>query len=236
MFGVEPWGLELSSSRPETTTKGLLTHRDSFWLCGRRGDLAGAASVAAAQSLSGLLGCALALIAARIAIVDRRHFIIPDALNGIAFLLGLCNAAIAGAPDVTNAISQAIVRGVCVAFVFLSIRYVYSLLRRREGIGFGDVKLAGVAGVWLSWTLIPVAVDIAAFVALGTYLLLRAGRFSFGQSRRQLNCRSVFSLRRRFGCAGFCSSFILLTAPFDRKHLTLDQLARFPIGWNHPID
>ncbi|MGZ6244141.1 MAG: prepilin peptidase, partial [Candidatus Binataceae bacterium] len=33
----------------------------------------------------------------------------------------------------------------------------------------GDVKLAGVAGAWLGWLTIPIAVEIAALAALAAY-------------------------------------------------------------------
>jgi leader peptidase (prepilin peptidase)/N-methyltransferase len=35
----------------------------------------------------------------------------------------------------------------------------------------GDVKLAGVAGAWLDWTMLPVAIEIAAFSALTAVLI-----------------------------------------------------------------
>lgn len=41
-------------------------------------------------------------------------------------------------------------------------------------MGLGDVKLAAVAGVWLGWTDLPVAVDIAALSAPASALI---GRF-----------------------------------------------------------
>jgi leader peptidase (prepilin peptidase) / N-methyltransferase len=41
--------------------------------------------------------------------------------------------------------------------------------RGREGLGLGDVKLAAVAGVWLDWPAIPVAIEIAALTALAVY-------------------------------------------------------------------
>jgi len=35
----------------------------------------------------------------------------------------------------------------------------------------GDVKLAGVAGAWLDWLTIPIAVEIAAVAALAAYVM-----------------------------------------------------------------
>src|SRR5262249_57454028 len=40
----------------------------------------------------------------------------------------------------------------------------------REGLGLGDVKLAGVAGVWLDWPAMPIAIEIAALGALALYV------------------------------------------------------------------
>jgi leader peptidase (prepilin peptidase)/N-methyltransferase len=63
-------------------------------------------------------------------------------------------------------------RGAAPAVVFFGVRAAYRRWRGREGIGLGDVKLAAVAGVWLDWATIPIAVDIAAVAALGAYLVI----------------------------------------------------------------
>jgi leader peptidase (prepilin peptidase)/N-methyltransferase len=69
-------------------------------------------------------------------------------------------------------LAWAVLRGFVPALAFLGVRVGYRRWRGREGIGLGDVKLAGVAGVWLDWTTIPVAIEIAALAALGTYLIM----------------------------------------------------------------
>jgi leader peptidase (prepilin peptidase)/N-methyltransferase len=45
-------------------------------------------------------------------------------------------------------------------------------------MGLGDVKLAGVAGIWLDWPSLPIAVEVAALGALGFVLSrhIQAGR------------------------------------------------------------
>ena len=58
-------------------------------------------------------------------------------------------------------------RGAVTAALLFAFRLVYRRLRGREGIGLGDVKLAGVAGIWLGWSSLPIAFDIAALAALG---------------------------------------------------------------------
>jgi leader peptidase (prepilin peptidase)/N-methyltransferase len=71
----------------------------------------------------------------------------------------------------------------------LIVRLVYRGLRGREGLGLGDVKLAGAAGAWLSLPMLPVAIEIAAITALAAYalrqwkrarILRAAGRVPFG--------------------------------------------------------
>src|SRR5262249_35261967 len=108
----------------------------------------------------------LALLMIAIAAADARWFIIPDELSAAALLLGLAHAAWLTADTMAVALGVAVLRGVLLALAFWTLRFVYRRLRGREGIGLGDVKLAGVAGVWLDWPTMPVAVEIAALAAL----------------------------------------------------------------------
>lgn len=136
--------------------------------------VAGAAGVAASMvlvpGLDGIAGAGLAAVMVAIAAVDMRRFIIPDELTIAALLLGLLDAALVDA-DMMAAALAAVVRGVVAAGAFLALRAAYRYLRGRQGLGLGDVKLAAVAGVWLDWPMIPVAIEIAAVAALVTYLV-----------------------------------------------------------------
>jgi leader peptidase (prepilin peptidase)/N-methyltransferase len=121
------------------------------------------------------LGAALALDVLAIAAIDARYFIIPDELTLAALALGVVNAGLETWPDEWSAILQtigvALLRGAVLAVCFSALRALYARVRGREGIGFGDVKLAGAAGVWLAWTTIPVAIEIAALAALAVYVV-----------------------------------------------------------------
>jgi leader peptidase (prepilin peptidase)/N-methyltransferase len=138
---------------------------------------AGAASVGVAASFMlvsdwrGAAGAALALLMVAIAAVDARRFIIPDELSVAALALGFVYAAADDADAWGQALAWSVLRGAVPALAFLVIRALYRRLRGREGIGLGDVKLAGVAGVWLDWSIIPIAIEIAAVSALGAYLI-----------------------------------------------------------------
>lgn len=128
------------------------------------------ASLLFAPAPIGVLGAVLGIVAVAIATVDYYRFIIPDTLNVAGFGGGLVHAAIQHPDAMWWAVGGAVVRGAALAFLFLSIRQFYILIRGRQGLGLGDVKLAGVAGAWLEWLAIPIAIEIAALVALSAYV------------------------------------------------------------------
>jgi leader peptidase (prepilin peptidase)/N-methyltransferase len=128
------------------------------------------ASLVAAPNVQGMAGAGLALIMIAIAVVDARRFIIPDDLNIAALALALVNATFGGNEPAVAAIVSAVVRGCALSLAFLGLRVIYHQLRKRDGLGLGDVKLAGVAGAWLGWQTMSIAVEIAAVSALIVYL------------------------------------------------------------------
>lgn len=136
---------------------------------------AAAASLFAAPDPSGVLGGGLALVMIAIAAIDARRFVIPDELVLAGLLLGLIAAAVDQSEALTAALLHAVVRAGALALATLAFRTAYRLIRGREGIGLGDVKLAGVAGAWLGWLAVAVAVDIAALSALAVVLIRAAG-------------------------------------------------------------
>ena len=81
------------------------------------------------------------------------------------------NGRVIGDPEVSVDGLAAVddISGAALTFAFLSLRVVYRSVRGREGIGLGDVKLASVAGVWLYWSMVPIAIEIAALAALAVY-------------------------------------------------------------------
>src|SRR5262249_44371080 len=95
------------------------------------GTIAGAAlasvviSMVAAHDLRGVMGALLALVALAIAVIDARHFIIPNELSAAGFALALVNAGIANPDFALAAIAAALLRGAVLALVFLSVRVAY---------------------------------------------------------------------------------------------------------------
>ena len=131
-------------------------------------------SLANAPGTIGLLGAALALVMLVIAVIDWHHFVIPDGLTATGLVLAVVHA-LAQEPDaMLSAVMLAAMRGTVLALIFMGVRSGYARIRGRQGLGLGDVKLAGVAGAWLDWSTLPIAVELAALVAVGAYALRRA--------------------------------------------------------------
>jgi leader peptidase (prepilin peptidase) / N-methyltransferase len=128
-------------------------------------------SVISAPGVYGVLGAGLALVMLAIAVIDWRSFIIPDWLSATGACLAIMYAAIQERDAMLQSVATAVVRGALLALLFFALRYGYMRLRGRQGLGLGDVKLAFVAGAWLDWLMVPIAIQLAAFAALSTYLL-----------------------------------------------------------------
>lgn len=136
------------------------------------GVFAVATSFAVGGGAAGLLGAGLALVMLAIAVVDSRSFVIPDPLNVAGALLGIVNAVVLEQGNLAT-LAEGALRAVVVLAAFFGLRHAYVRFRRRHGIGLGDVKLAAVAGIWLDWWTLPIAIEIAALSALAIYALRR---------------------------------------------------------------
>lgn len=77
-------------------------------------------------------------------VVDIEHYIIPDQLHYVLLPLGLAYQWLVGASP------ESVVHGFLLgAGTGMALHYGYRYLRKKEGLGFGDVKFLAVAGVWL---------------------------------------------------------------------------------------
>src|SRR5260370_29684 len=103
-----------------------------------------AASIVAAPGAGGWLGAGLALVMLAIAVIDARHFIIPDPLNAAGLVLGFVHAAAQGEGDVASALAAAAPRATEPAPMVPALRGLYGRERGRPGLGRGGVKLAAV--------------------------------------------------------------------------------------------
>ena len=143
---------------------------------GPRAEAAG--SLAPWLVLAGVLAWWPAVVATVLS--DLRAFIIPDEATAATAALGLAVAsgvpllAGDGMAAATDAVLQALVTGAACFATFWLVGMAFRSLGR-DALGFGDVKLAGAAGLWLSPGDAAVALEIAALGAIAALLATRRG-------------------------------------------------------------
>jgi leader peptidase (prepilin peptidase) / N-methyltransferase len=105
--------------------------------------------------------------------VDARTFLLPDVVTWGTAGCGIVAAAALEQMDPWLAGAAATGRAIGTALVLASLRWFYARLREREGLGFGDIKLASAVGAWLPLKAIPLCFGLAAGGALVTVLFAR---------------------------------------------------------------
>jgi leader peptidase (prepilin peptidase)/N-methyltransferase len=103
--------------------------------------------------------------------VDARTYLLPDTITWGAVGCGIAAAPLLDAFDPWLAIAGALTRAFGTAVVLALLRRCYAWIRRREGLGFGDVKLAAAVGAWLPLDTIPLCFGLAAGAALVTVMV-----------------------------------------------------------------
>ena len=133
-------------------------------------------AVGSAAWASDILGWILLALA----VIDARHFLLPDFLTLPLVPLGLAANALI---DPSNL--EAAVIGAAAGFLaIVAIRQLYWWWRGREGIGLGDAKLLAAAGAWVGWPGLPSVVLIAALAALAATLIRHLPRGSISLTER----------------------------------------------------
>lgn len=138
--------------------------------------VAAAISLIVAPNVRGIFGAGLALVLFAIAYYDAHYLIIPNSGVGAALVLALVQIFVAPTAPFAPTVELALLRVAVVAGALLAVKLGYQAVRGRHGLGMGDVKLAAVAGAWLDWLTILVAIDIAVFAALASYVVRQYAR------------------------------------------------------------
>ena len=131
------------------------------------------------------LFCALLLA---LAVCDAETMLLPDALTLSLLGLGILYRAGDGLlGEVHHAWRSAWMLGLrgtisaaVTALAFLALRWVYALIRRRQGLGLGDVKLAAAIAAWLGAR----QMCVVFFLAIVTGALAALVAFALGGHKR----------------------------------------------------
>jgi leader peptidase (prepilin peptidase)/N-methyltransferase len=105
----------------------------------------------------------LCIFCGALALIDIRRGIIPNRLNLAVAGLGLVRAVVGGGAAAGIA---ATAEGVAIGAIFWMLQWLYYRLRKRPGLGLGDVKFLAAAGVWVGVGGLPLLLLIATLTAL----------------------------------------------------------------------
>ncbi|WP_298398291.1 A24 family peptidase [Sphingobium sp.] len=127
----------------------------------------GALAIGFRPDLGGIGWALFGWILLTLAVLDWRHFWLPDALTlSLAFLgftIGMWASDVA-LPD--RIIGASVGYG-----ALLAIALGYRVVRGRDGLGLGDAKLLGALGAWLGWQALPFLLLIASLLGLAVMLV-----------------------------------------------------------------
>jgi leader peptidase (prepilin peptidase)/N-methyltransferase len=99
--------------------------------------------------------------------------IIPNMLTYMAIPAGLVSALVNDGFSISEMAWNHGAASVAGPLALFTLREVYLRLRGIEGLGLGDVKLAGAAGAWLGVEALPMTCLLASSAAITAVLLHR---------------------------------------------------------------
>lgn len=109
--------------------------------------------------------------------IDARTKLLPDYLTLTLMWLGIVMQLF---PETRTIGLESSIWGVLVGYVPLWLfAHLYFWIRRREGLGFGDLKLLAAMGAWSGPMVIPGVVFLASLLAIAGVVL---GRLFVGRS------------------------------------------------------
>jgi leader peptidase (prepilin peptidase) / N-methyltransferase len=108
------------------------------------------------------VSCVLGWWLLALAWIDARNFRLPDVLTLPLIAAGLAEAAWLEPEALTD---RAVATAAAFAALWLVAR-AYRMVRGREGLGLGDVKLMAAAGAWVGIALLPIVMLAGALLGL----------------------------------------------------------------------
>jgi leader peptidase (prepilin peptidase)/N-methyltransferase len=119
-------------------------------------------------------GCLFASALIVLGFIDAEHQVLPDAVTMPGLVLALAYSFVRVDLNFRGALLGAVVGG-----GFLMVVYgAYRLIRKKEGLGMGDVTMMLMVGAFLGWPRTLLVLILASFVGavVGVFLIARRGK------------------------------------------------------------
>lgn len=116
-------------------------------------------------------------------LIDRQYLLLPDAITLPLLWLGLLYHLLFFQAGLASAVTGALLGWLCLWLLYWGFRGWY----RREGIGYGDMKLFAALGAWCGWQALPLIATVAAVLGLSRFA------FCYWQNKAaDWHCRQPF--------------------------------------------
>lgn len=120
--------------------------------------LTGVAALVAMPGTAGWLWALFGWLLLPLALLDARHFWLPDRLNALLAAVGLLFAG----PMLGTTLSDRWIGALVGGAVLAAVAWIYRRARGGEGMGGGDPKLVAAIGAWLGWQALPLLLLLAS--------------------------------------------------------------------------
>ena len=105
-----------------------------------------------------------------LAVIDYRHFLLPDCLTLTLLWSGLLFTAFQ-TPDL---LVDSVAGAVAGYGVFYALNRFWLLFRKTNGLGLGDAKLLAALGAWVGWEPLPAICLLSALLGIALYVYRRS--------------------------------------------------------------
>lgn len=141
--------------------------------------LIGVVALAVIPGTAGWLWALFGWMLLPLALLDARHFWLPDRLGALLAVAGLLLAG----PMLGTALLDRWIGAVAGGSILAAIAWAYRRVRGGDGMGGGDPKLVAAIGAWIGWQALPLMLLLASFGGILWALAQRKGDQPLAQRR-----------------------------------------------------
>ena len=95
--------------------------------------------------------------------IDLKYQLLPDIITIPLVWIGLIFNII---PYININLSDAVIGAILGYMILWSIYWLFKLIYKKEGMGYGDFKLTAVIGAWFGWQILPLVLLISSGLAI----------------------------------------------------------------------
>ncbi|MBK2125798.1 prepilin peptidase [Fangia hongkongensis] len=105
-------------------------------------------------------------------VIDLKHYLLPDALTLSLLWLGLIINTSSIKFPLANSIGSAIAGAILGYLLPWVIYWLFKIIRKKEGLGYGDFKLLSAIGAWVGVYMLPLILLVSALIGIFISLIL----------------------------------------------------------------